>query len=227
MGEGTGFAYDYTVIANSLAEDQLDSWGFVIVRCTYASQEKWDKFLALAKKEAREVLERHGSEHHRALYDRMAWTVIEDPQKLEGASILTTTHKFRSWLDTNGTAEVQGSAFPDVERHNAPRYRYFMHVDEESLESVVDQEKARDEYAGYFCKIVFPSSVLMREFSRALGEIEDDQDPLDEQLELLDSVKKFKLGDLVSLYETTLNPNMWYYIHVDVDYDHVGIAWGI
>ena len=123
----------------------------------------------------------------------MAWTFIEDPQTLEGTSIFDTTHKFQAWLDANGRAELQGSALTNLARHYAPRYRYFMHVDEESLESVVEEEKARDEFAGYFCRIVFPSSVLIREKARAEGEIPDPQDPLDEQLELLDCVKKVSL----------------------------------
>jgi hypothetical protein len=62
------------------------------------------------------------------------------------------------------------------------------------------------------------------ENSQLTGEIPDDQDPLDEQLELLDCIKKVKLDNLVPLYETLLDLNSWYYIIVDVDYDHVGIA---
>jgi hypothetical protein len=99
-----------------------------------------------------------------------------------------------------------------------------MYVDEESLESVVDDEKARDRAAGYFCKIVYLSSVMGREEARVVGEIPDDQDPLDEQLELLDCIKKVKLGGLVALYVILLDIHSWYNIFVDVDYDHVGIA---
>ncbi|KAJ9133643.1 hypothetical protein NKR19_g8973 [Coniochaeta hoffmannii] len=209
MVEGMRFGYDHvppnTAIANWLEQHKLDIWGFVIIRRTYAFQEKLDKFLALAKQDAREWLEQHGSEYHATLYDKLAWTVIEDPQTLEGPSILDTSHKFQA-----------------LARHQ--RYRYFVHVDEESLESVVDDEKARDENAGYFCKVVFPDSVMIREQPRAAGEIPDPQDPLDEQLELLDCVKKIRFGHLVSLYRVTLDPNIWCYFQVEVDYDHVGIA---
>ncbi|KAK3939341.1 hypothetical protein QBC46DRAFT_388211 [Diplogelasinospora grovesii] len=211
-----------TAIANSLEEYKLDRWGFVIYRCTYGSQEKWDKFLALAKQEARDYLERWGT-GDLSVYDKIDWTVIEDAETLDGASILNTTRKFRAWVEADGRAEMQGSVFTDTWQY-APRYHYFMHVDEESLESVVDDEKARDRAAGYFCKIIYPSSVMGREEARVAGEIPDDQDPLDEQLELLDCIKKVKLGSLVELYVTLLNLDSWYNIYVDVDYDHVGIA---
>ncbi|KAJ9149128.1 hypothetical protein NKR19_g5827 [Coniochaeta hoffmannii] len=226
MGVPHGYSFHVkpdTAIANALEEDKLDHWGFVIYRCTYGSQEKWDKFLALAKQEARDYLERWGT-GDLSVYDKMDWTVIEDAETLNGASILDATRKFDAWVKADGRAEMQHITSPDTWRSCAPRYQFFMYVDEESLESVVDDERARDRASGYFCKVVFPSSVFIREESRVAGVIPDDQDPLDEQLELLDSIKKIELGSLVSLYVTLLDPNMWYYIYVDVDYDHVGIA---
>ncbi|KAB5511427.1 hypothetical protein GE09DRAFT_1164984 [Coniochaeta sp. 2T2.1] len=204
-----------TCIANWLEEYKLNHWGFVIYRCTYSSQEKWDRFLALAKQEAYDCLEQEGT-GDLSVYDKMDWTVIENAETLDGASILDTTRKFRAWVEADGRAENQGSVrtlpvnqgsvFTEIWQ-SEPRYHFFMHVDEESLES-----------------IVYPSSIEVREKARLAGEIPDDQDPLDEQLELLDCVKKVKLGSLVDLYGTLLNPNSWYKIHVDVDYGFVGIA---
>jgi hypothetical protein len=52
-----------------------------------------------------------------------------------------------------------------------PRYHYFVHVDEESLESVVDDEKVTDRAPGYFSKIMFPASVMSRENIRLAEEI--------------------------------------------------------
>lgn len=207
-----------TAIGNSLEKYKLKQWGFVMYRCTYSSQEKWDKFVALAKQDARDYFERHGMEDL-SVYDKMSWTIIEDAETLDGASILDTSRKFREWVGTDRREEMQGSVFTDT-WHYAPRYHYFIHVDEESLESVVDDDKAR-EPSGYFCTIVRESSVMIREEEREAGEIPDDQDPLDEELELLDSRKKVKLGDLVELYATLLDIDSWYNIYVDLD---VGIA---
>jgi hypothetical protein len=94
-----------TAIANSLEEYKLDHWGFVIYRCTYGSQEKWDKFLALAKQEARDYLEQWGT-GDLSVYDKIDWTVIEDAETLDGASILDTTRKFRAWVEADGRVET-------------------------------------------------------------------------------------------------------------------------
>jgi hypothetical protein len=207
-----------TAIGNSLEKYKLKQWGFVMYRCTYNSQEKWDKFVALAKQGARDRFERHGMEDL-AVYDKMTWTIIEDAETLDGASILDTSRRFRAWVGTDGREERQGSVFADTGDY-APRYHYHIHVDEESLESVVDDERAR-EPSGYFATVVRQDSVMIREASRVAGEIEDDQDPLDEELELLDSRKRVKLDELVELYARLLDIDSWYNIYVDLD---VGIA---
>lgn len=102
-------------------------------------------------------------------------------------------------MKADGRAEMEGSTLTDT-CHPEPRYMFFMYVDEESLESVVDEEKVADWTAGFFCKIVFADTVEDKEEGRLAGMIPDDQDPLDEKLELLHCVKKVKLGSLVELY---------------------------
>lgn len=222
----SSYSFDFnvkpdTVIAKTLEACKLKQWGFVIYRCTYGSQAKWAKFLALAKQEARNTLEREGTGDV-SVYDRMTWTVIEDTETLDGASILEATRNFGAWVKADGRAEMEGSTLTDT-CHPEPRYMFFIYVDEESLESVVDEEKAADWTAGFFCKIVFADAVEDREEGRLAGMIPDDQDPLDEKLELLHCVKKVKLGSLVSLYATLVHsPDDWYNIHVDVDYNSVG-----
>jgi hypothetical protein len=151
----------------------------------------------------------------------MEWTVVEDAETLDSASILHTTHKFQAWVKADEREETQGNFC-------TPRYYYFVYVDEESLESVINDEKARDQAAGYFYKIVFPASAMIREDARLAGEIPVDQDPLDEQLELLDCIKKIKLGSLVPLYVRLYrNSDSWYNIMVDlskVQWTYLGIA---
>lgn len=43
----------------------------------------------------------------------MAWTIIEDAETLDGASILDTTQKFLEWAEDDGKKEMEGSVFPD------------------------------------------------------------------------------------------------------------------
>ncbi|KAH8911951.1 hypothetical protein BR93DRAFT_921924 [Coniochaeta sp. PMI_546] len=217
----TIYRFDFkstTAIADSLERYKLEQWGFVMYRCTYSSQEKWERFVALAKQGARDYFERYGAEDL-AAHDKMVWTIFEDAETLDGASILDTSRKFRQWAGTEGRAETVGSAVVDS-WSDLPRYLFFIHVDEQSLESVVDDEKARQP-GGYFFTVAREDSVMIREASRQAGEIPEDQDPLDEELELLDSRKRFKLGDLVELYGTLLDTDTWYNIYVDLD---VGVA---
>lgn len=68
------------------------------------------------------------------------------------------------------------------------RYLFFAHVDEESIESVVGDEKTRE---GRFCKIVNPEAVCQREEERE--EDEYDSDVYEEN----DLEKRVKIYDLV------------------------------
>jgi len=84
----------------------------------------------------------------------MAWTSIEDAEGLEGAIIVTTARKFTEWVEGHeGQQDREGSIYDtDVMLVRGPRYTFFLHADEESLKSVVDDAKAR-EVGGYFCMV--------------------------------------------------------------------------
>lgn len=48
------------------------------------------------------------------LYDKMAWTVIEDRTVLDGAGLEVTQKTFRKWLDgEGGKKDMEGSVFAD------------------------------------------------------------------------------------------------------------------
>jgi hypothetical protein len=196
-------------IAKTLEEYEVDHWGFMIYRCTYGSQTKWDKFMALVKEESRKAIKEHGT-GDLSVFDKMAWTVIEDAETLDGASILETSNRFIMRAEIKHEEETMGI------RSLTPRHNFFIHVDEESLESVVDEEKARDR-EGYVLLQgrIYPSSVHIREMARLTGDAPEVDDPLDEQL--LDCIKMFNIHDLVPLYSYLLgNIDQWYYIHAFV-----------
>jgi hypothetical protein len=201
-----------TKIQASLDELRLSRWGFVVFRCTYSSQEKWDKFIALVKEHAHDEFEWRRMEH---VHDSLAWTIIEDAETLDGADIAETSRRFEEWVGGQGKQEMQGSVLTDS-WHYWPRYTYFIHVDEESLESVVDDAKAREE-CGYFCKVVRAEMVLMRERDRAAGVYveEEDLEEWEADYEERDYRKRVKIDELVSLYATLLNIDRWYNIWVD------------
>lgn len=203
-------------IRDSLREYNLSQWGFVMFRCTYRSQEKWDRFIALIKGHARQYFEQCGMQ---TVYDRMQWTIIEDAAALDGADIVETSLRFEEWVNRGpGRQEMVGTKFPHA-CDSFPRYTTFLHVDEESLESVVDDAKAREEN-GYSCKIVRGDVVLLddnaslaakeREEVRAVEEVED--------AELWDVRKRVRIDCLVMVYASLQNNlNDWYDFIMDGD----------
>jgi hypothetical protein len=68
------------------------------------------------------------------------------------------------WVKTEGSEEMKGSVFTETWVY-CPRYTYFVYVDEESVESVVNGAKARKE-DGYFCTMVREDIVGLREQDR-------------------------------------------------------------
>lgn len=232
-------------IRRGLEEDNLQQWGFVIFRCTYKSQEKWEKFVTLVKQDVSDFFEWRRMED---LYARMAWTIIED-QTLDCGSIGETSRRFHDWVETEGRQELQStSSVPEHDMSGySPRYLYYILMDEESLESVVNDEKARLR-DGYFCTIVRSDNVLLREEMRekrrsrkekiAQGQCtedgdkeeedneDDDDDDYDDDYDeddddedddkiMGDLRKRVKVDELVSLYVQLLFLDSWYTIWVD------------
>lgn len=205
---------EISAIGTSLEEDKLKQWGFVLIRCTYGSQEAWEKFFRLAKQDAYDYFEQRGMEDS-GVYTSLVWTVIEDADTLDGASFLDTSRRFEAWLEGDGSQEKQGSIFANTWSY-CPRYTYFLNVDLESLESVVDDEKAKSK-GGYFCMMVRPQNVLLNkseEIHDEENEWEVDDDDEDEDA-FYDQRKRVHVHELVSWYASLLNDDSWYHIFVD------------
>jgi hypothetical protein len=91
-----------------------------------------------------------------------------------------------------------------------------LHVDEDSPESVVDEEKVL-KADGNCLKVVMEDIVLMREEERRQaaqnGEEEEEEEEEDEyEYELLDLRKKVKVDEIVRLYAALLSIDRWYNI---------------
>ncbi|KAK4118044.1 hypothetical protein N657DRAFT_651707 [Parathielavia appendiculata] len=198
-------------IKDALDLYRLNDWGFVLFRCTYRSQEKWDKFAALVWGHARDPFEEAGLMH---VYARMRWTVFENPAGLDGADIVETSRRFMDWVERGpGGRELAGSVFcnfpPDCV--DTPRHTFFLHVDEESLESVVDDARAREK-GGYFCTVVRANNVFFNGVE-ALGNGEylwDGGRRLEEE-DMEDICKRVRIDDLVGVYaDLQVSQDLWY-----------------
>ncbi|KAF2224010.1 hypothetical protein BDZ85DRAFT_280629 [Elsinoe ampelina] len=111
----------------SLLEEWADStWGFVIYRCTYSSDEKWAHFMELLYVHSKEWLE---GEDLGQIVDSLEWTVREN-RMFESASKHELRTSFRDWVGTTSAGK----------RKVNPRYDYFIVADQECLDSVLDRE---------------------------------------------------------------------------------------
>jgi hypothetical protein len=75
-------------IERYLQEDGHRTWGFVIYRCTYESDDDWDQFMERLRYRIREVLEIYNGLD---MIDNLSMTVIEDRSILDGASTLSAS----------------------------------------------------------------------------------------------------------------------------------------
>jgi hypothetical protein len=148
------------------------------------------------------------------VHDSLVWTIIEDPATLDGAGIVETSRRFREWIEGPGGQEMQGSVFADDEFPYWPRYHYFLHVDEESLESVVDDAKAR-EPAGYSCKLVREGIVSLNLTTEEREEVKEYKEDEEDGDHLVDLRKRVKLDELVPMYATLLDIDWWYNLWVE------------
>ncbi|KAJ5248570.1 hypothetical protein N7468_000021 [Penicillium chermesinum] len=166
------------ILERLLQKDGFKTWGFVIYRCTYANNHDWQKFLDLYYSEAKSTLELYRGLD---LLDDFAPTVIEDPS-FEGATTRELREHFKTWAqvavfrEQNITAlQASGSYF------STGRYRFFIMVDQESLESVLNAPD-RNKVGMAFVRLVnaeWEPQVLDEDEIEALGGPPEEFEPLE------------------------------------------------
>jgi len=148
------------VLLASLAEIKHDKWGFVIYRCTYQDDRAWERFKQIFHERTREYLEMSETpEAATSLAESLEWTFVEDRVALDGASKCQLRESFKEWAVRNIATE-QPRAQTQAETQEdpgptfwIPRYRYFIQVDEEALQSVLAAPKD-DFHEGGFINFV-------------------------------------------------------------------------
>lgn len=186
-------------------------WGFVIYRCTYASDDDFKAFILRLKTYATDSIEFHGADS-RPIVQHLTWTVVEDREELDGASTADVRRRFDDWCRSDeAAAEQPDSAHPVSESPNA-RYRFAVQIDQASLESFKIERRP------------FVNLVLRKWPFGLQGDDEDDDD---------DDVEEGKEGDeaegsteedvgwckvrvsslLPSRYAELCHPNSWHLIY--------------
>ena len=104
--DGTGRVSYADLILTTMTNNSLSVWGFVLVRCSYADASKWEAFLANIKEKTLEHGPKVSVTSGSQLNERLKWTIIEDRENLEGASMQSASARFSEWVKTAGCEEV-------------------------------------------------------------------------------------------------------------------------
>jgi hypothetical protein len=109
---------------------EIEKWGWVIYRCTYADDTTWAKFRDLVETESRESIAQSDAPD---IAERMEWKWVEDASELDGASTAALREWFRLWA-AGEVARQPGDYDPAV----VPRFRYFIKIDQEVMHSLAE-----------------------------------------------------------------------------------------
>jgi hypothetical protein len=196
-------------IERCIQRDGHKTWGFVIYRCTYDSDEEWNEFMERLRYHIRRTLEFYNGLD---LMDSLDLTVIEDREELDDVEASVVREHFRTWAETAPQREQgqpQARIRPNErEEWESQRYLYCIQVDAEVLNSVVHWAEAppsTDFRSEGFVKIV-------SRYWEPLGA--RDRDPPQEPIEgcteddvgwmIVDYTK------VVTLYDRLRDRNDWY-----------------
>lgn len=155
-----------------LNKDNFKTWGFIIYRCTYQNNTDWDKFLTHFLSPVPESLEYYSGLD---LLETFAPTVLEDPS-FEGATAATLREHLGQWSKT-AMKEEQGVS--EIYRARTGRYRFFIMMDQEDMQSVLNAPVDQDEMG--FVRMVYaewgPEELEKEDIVN--GDVDDPEEPLE------------------------------------------------
>ena len=119
-----------------------DRWGWLIYRTTYKDDAAWERYKADINKYSQEYFSHYNTPS--VIRNALDWTFISDPV-YDGASREDLRRYFREWRRTAGQAENprRDPALGLDPDHLSQRYLFFVQVDEESLNSIIENPDGR------------------------------------------------------------------------------------
>lgn len=189
-----------------------DTWGWVVYRCTYRSDHDWSEFINKVKALSRQFLDQRGATE--AIADKQIWTFIDDRERLENANKAVVRRMFNDWVHSPEAAAEQPNARAPIPEVQLPRYLYCMHVDEASLQSLLDD--SRDWHVNIINRHWIPE-----EEESDYEDSEDDEIPDEVRAaKILPEIEgcteedvgwmKFSEGILLGRYVALCKSNAWY-----------------
>lgn len=124
------------ILKQQLQDTGQQKWGFVIYRCTYGDDESWERFVKIVNERVRTSMDFYGTLE---LMENLDWRIQDDPAVLDGASKEVVRQTFREWAAAAAAAASADDGQPEEKKSLfVPRFTYCIHVDAESLKSVVE-----------------------------------------------------------------------------------------
>lgn len=125
---------------------RLSLWGLVILRVTYSSQEKWDRYLANFKAYVHDAcLQSQSDDAQRGsqLWANHEWTIFEDEATMDGISFLQAAEIFEQWRTSGADkqeildfrAELSNDYCDMSPVWANSRWNFFIFVDEQMLDT--------------------------------------------------------------------------------------------
>lgn len=204
---------DLLTILGHMKRDNQMKWGLPIVRCTYKSQPRWEQFLAVLHGHIQHDFLDKDPENGPDLQSTLVCNIIEDEERLEGASWKEARNVFDEWVLQDikahpleppivfhpviSTYKREKNKFKeDIAR--SPYWQHFIYVDETSVASVLDHVPSE------MMKVMSPHYWITVVISRlseydADGNLMGDDDDIALPRELY---KKFKIDQFLRVYAT-------------------------
>lgn len=118
----------------------LSTWGFAIYRTTYTSDKAWNGCKNILIARTRHLISNSDTP---SLADSLKWTFFDSAAAFNSASKDQLRRHFRAWARSAAVAENPRAQRLGLELH-APRYRFFVQVDGEAMESVLANSDVTD-----------------------------------------------------------------------------------
>jgi hypothetical protein len=142
MTDDTPILNEAAKIKRNLNQDNHDRWGFAIYRCTYGDDAAWERFKDIIATRAQKEIRKLGEPE---ILDKLELTIFEDREIFDNAKTDFLREHFNQWKrDSLPREQPRTTRSTEVMLEKTPRYRYFIRVDREALDSVLGAPGNRD-----------------------------------------------------------------------------------
>ncbi|KAB5580300.1 hypothetical protein GE09DRAFT_432246 [Coniochaeta sp. 2T2.1] len=126
-------------IVRAMIDTGFHEWGFVVYRCVYGDDEAWRQYMEYFEEDVIEGLKDTGGDILLPQYAK--WTVMEDRETLDGASIDAVREIFVAWRDEHKfdlEVPLEKRLTPMLKDPppRLPRFNYCLYVDQKCLDTV-------------------------------------------------------------------------------------------